>query len=199
MKERCHLLVIKPRFKPQMIAEAHIIGIQNPQASTHDSFLLLLQGGLASLTSLWASLRKWQHQQNQLESPVYPVKATEMIREWMPRDCIWLQRGPGLVNLIAAIAYHLALPAAFTQPGDRILAEPCRSLLNKRRASGLVKFVPVVTYQPLLPQIASTILTNWSPPLRGSRNHPQMSYRTVKTTTQIRQFNLGSDFSLKYF
>ena len=34
---------------------------------------------------------------------------------------------PGLVNSIAAVAYHfcLALPAAFTQPGDHLLAKPC--------------------------------------------------------------------------
>ena len=34
---------------------------------------------------------------------------------------------PGLVNYVTALAYHfcLALPAAFSQPGDRPLAEPC--------------------------------------------------------------------------
>ena len=34
---------------------------------------------------------------------------------------------PGLVNFVPAVAYHfsLASPAAFTQPGDRLLAEPC--------------------------------------------------------------------------
>ena len=40
---------------------------------------------------------------------------------------------PGLVNFVPAVAYHfcLALPAAFTQPRVRLLAEPCtgRSLL----------------------------------------------------------------------
>ena len=37
-------------------------------------------------------------------------------------------RAPGLVNFVAALAYHfcMALPAAFTQPGDRLLAEPCK-------------------------------------------------------------------------
>ena len=36
-------------------------------------------------------------------------------------------RSPGLVNFVPALAYHfcLAMPAAFTQPGDHILAEPC--------------------------------------------------------------------------
>ena len=35
---------------------------------------------------------------------------------------------PGLVNFVPALAYHicLALPAEFTQPGDHLLAEPCR-------------------------------------------------------------------------
>ena len=35
---------------------------------------------------------------------------------------------PGLVNFVPAVAYHfcLALPAAVTQPGDFLLAEPCR-------------------------------------------------------------------------
>ena len=33
---------------------------------------------------------------------------------------------PGLVNLVLALGYHiyLSLPAAFTQPGARLLAEP---------------------------------------------------------------------------
>ena len=37
------------------------------------------------------------------------------------------RRSPGLVNSVAAVAYHfcLALPAAFTQPGDHLLADPC--------------------------------------------------------------------------
>ena len=37
------------------------------------------------------------------------------------------RRCPGLVNFVTALAYHfcLALPAAFTQPGDHLLAEPC--------------------------------------------------------------------------
>ena len=37
------------------------------------------------------------------------------------------RRSPGLVNFVAAVAYHfcLALPAAFTQPGAHLLAEPC--------------------------------------------------------------------------
>ena len=36
---------------------------------------------------------------------------------------------PGLVNFVTALAYHscLALPAAFTQPRDHLLAEPCKS------------------------------------------------------------------------
>ena len=35
---------------------------------------------------------------------------------------------PGLVNFITAVAYHfcLSLPAAFTQPGRSLLADPCR-------------------------------------------------------------------------
>ena len=35
---------------------------------------------------------------------------------------------PGLVNFVPALAYHfcLVLPAAFTQPGAHLLAEPCR-------------------------------------------------------------------------
>ena len=34
---------------------------------------------------------------------------------------------PSLVNFVPALAYHfcLALPEAFTQPGDPLLAEPC--------------------------------------------------------------------------
>ena len=38
------------------------------------------------------------------------------------------RRSPGLVNFVTALAYYicLALPAAYTQPADRLLAEPCR-------------------------------------------------------------------------
>ena len=40
------------------------------------------------------------------------------------------KRAPGLVNFVSALAYHfcMALPAAFMQPGDHLLAEPCRCL-----------------------------------------------------------------------
>ena len=36
---------------------------------------------------------------------------------------------PGLVNFVPALAYHfcLNLPTAFTQPGARLLVEPCKS------------------------------------------------------------------------
>ena len=41
------------------------------------------------------------------------------------------RRSPGLVNFAAAVAYHfyLALPAAFTQPGEHLLAEPCKTTI----------------------------------------------------------------------
>ena len=37
------------------------------------------------------------------------------------------RRAPGFVNFVLALAYHfcLNLPAAFTQPGARLLVEPC--------------------------------------------------------------------------
>ena len=37
------------------------------------------------------------------------------------------RRAPGLVNFVPALAYYfcLNLPAAFTQPGARLLVEPC--------------------------------------------------------------------------
>ena len=38
------------------------------------------------------------------------------------------RQAPGLVNFFPALAYHfcLNLPAAFTQPGVRLIVEPCR-------------------------------------------------------------------------
>ena len=38
------------------------------------------------------------------------------------------RRTPGLVNFVAAVAYLFCrdLPSAFTQPGDHLLAVPCR-------------------------------------------------------------------------
>ena len=40
---------------------------------------------------------------------------------------IKMYRAPGFVNFVLALAYHfyLNLPAAFTQPGARLLVEPC--------------------------------------------------------------------------
>ena len=37
------------------------------------------------------------------------------------------RRALGLVNFVPALAYHFCLnfPAAFTQPGARLLVEPC--------------------------------------------------------------------------
>ena len=37
------------------------------------------------------------------------------------------RRAPGFVNFVPAVAYHFYLnfPAAFTQPGTRLLEEPC--------------------------------------------------------------------------
>ena len=42
------------------------------------------------------------------------------------------RRSPSSVNFVTALAYHscLALPAAFTQPGDLLLAEPCTLKLD---------------------------------------------------------------------
>ena len=44
-----------------------------------------------------------------------------LIQEWAKK------RSLGLVKFVAAVAYHfcLVLPAAFTQPGDHLLAKPC--------------------------------------------------------------------------
>ena len=43
------------------------------------------------------------------------------------------RRALGLVNFVPALAYHfsLNLPAAFTQPGARLLVEPCTVLSIK--------------------------------------------------------------------
>ena len=45
---------------------------------------------------------------------------------------------PVLVNFVAAVAYHffLNLPAAFTQPGAHLFAEPCKPL--DRRTTSVV-------------------------------------------------------------
>ena len=58
---------------------------------------------------------------------------------------------PGLVSFVPALAYHfcLALPAAFTQPGACLLAEPCRgdkkgSLRVARRAPDMELKIRVV-------------------------------------------------------
>jgi len=45
----------------------------------------------------------------------------------MPLQGLTKRLRPGLVNFVAAVAYHscLSLPAAITQPGQRLLANPC--------------------------------------------------------------------------
>ena len=46
------------------------------------------------------------------------------------------RRAPGLVNFVPAFAYHcLNLPAAFTQPGARLLVEPCTFSMYDSRVS----------------------------------------------------------------
>ena len=49
------------------------------------------------------------------------------------------------MRFLPAVAYHfcLALPAAFTQPGDRLLAEPCGATVNNSPQSGR-RDVPVL-------------------------------------------------------
>ena len=45
------------------------------------------------------------------------------------------RRSQGLVNFVIALAYHfcLALSAAFTQPGDHLLAEPCERARRQKK------------------------------------------------------------------
>ena len=63
------------------------------------------------------------------------------LKEWKMHFVITLSRkvqgsakrqSPGLVNFVTPPAYHfcLALPAAFTLPGDQLLAEPCVSIYS---------------------------------------------------------------------
>ena len=49
------------------------------------------------------------------------------------------------MNFVTAVAYHfcLVLPAAFTQPGDHPLAEPCRATVMNSPQSGR-RDVPVL-------------------------------------------------------
>ena len=49
------------------------------------------------------------------------------------------RRAPGLVNFVPALAHHfcLNLPAAFTQPGARLLVEPCSRVPDILNRPGL--------------------------------------------------------------
>ena len=53
------------------------------------------------------------------------MKATFLLRVYIQSSA--KRRRPGLVNFVSAVAYHscLSLPAAFTQPGRSLLADPC--------------------------------------------------------------------------
>ena len=65
----------------------------------------------------------------------------------LPLRCSHIQsstnrRAPGFVNFVLALAYHfcLNLPAAFTQPGARLLVKPCsveQGSLTYSAANGL--------------------------------------------------------------
>ena len=58
------------------------------------------------------------------------------------------RQAPGLVNFVPTVAYHscLSLPAAFTQPGARLLVELCTLSPEKTRpylVGSAVRRVPV--------------------------------------------------------
>ena len=59
-------------------------------------------------------------------SPVYPIIEinVSLLTYAMTMQGLANRRSPDLVNFVTALAYHfcLALPAAFTQPGDHLLA-----------------------------------------------------------------------------
>ena len=56
------------------------------------------------------------------------------------------RRALGLVNFVPALTYHfcLNLPAAFTQPGARLLVEPCRYLMRSQSRAQSTSTVLVV-------------------------------------------------------
>ena len=66
------------------------------------------------------------------------------------------RRSPGLVNFVPALACHfcLDLPAAFTQPGDHLLAEPSiyskqQTLLWEKRFSYSVASYTALPFSPI--------------------------------------------------
>ena len=77
------------------------------------------------------------------------------------------RRSPGLVNFVAAVAYHfcLALPAVFSQPGAHLFAEPC--------PSRFCLFVPCHHWRRPLCRSSLPKLVVWlSCPIRGPNYHP---------------------------
>ena len=60
------------------------------------------------------------------------------------------RRSPGLVNFVDALAYHfcLAMPAAFTQLGNHLLAEPCTARVGCEAFHRIMKPSPnIFTYR----------------------------------------------------
>ena len=66
---------------------------------------------------------------NDSDIPVYDVSGVgQKCYNWRPQSAqeivkeLAKSRTPGLVNFVAAVAYHfyLALPAAFSQPGEHL-------------------------------------------------------------------------------
>ena len=78
-----------------------------------------------------------------------------------------MEQSPGLVNFVPAVAYHfcLNLPAAFKQPGARLLAEPCR-------------FSQCEFMQPSSNIWSFNLLVPRSPPLTRSALSPSLSIVT---------------------
>ena len=78
------------------------------------------------------------------DSMIYPIPLYQVAPSYSVQGTA-KRRFPGLVNFIAAVAYHfcLALPAAFTQPWDHLLVEPCTDLQESQYDVDAIGVLPL--------------------------------------------------------
>ena len=120
---------------------------------TRESSLQLI-AKITSRINMWAASIQWRSH-SAIHSELLPdfigffskasSKGTDTVQEDSGPTDTWSniqgsakRRSPGLVNIVAAVAHHfcLALPAAFTQPGLHLLAEPYKVFVIFRIFSG---------------------------------------------------------------
>ena len=94
-----------------------------------------------------------------------------------------------MVNFVPTVAYYflLNLPAAFTEPGARLLEEPCTSQKHEKRNS------PENSYQSLVVKMANTPRTRRDRWTRLKRGISAVPWKFLFFELALPVFDIGSD------